>query len=226
MLSYKHLTVRYGSLTALHDINLDVPGGRITAVLGHNGAGKSTLLHATVGGGGTAKGLVEIQGKAIRPGVPSENTGLGVGLVPQGQNVFGDLSVRDNLRIAGMRNKQSEHDRVLAIFPILAERRGQIASSLSGGQRQMLAVGMALMTAPRLLLLDEPTTGLSPVLVEQMFAAVQRANVELHTTVVVVEQNVRAALSIAHHVLVLKAGRIVVDCGVDDFDQSEMWKWF
>ena len=165
MLEFRNVAARYGKLTAIADVTLSVAGGERVAIFGHNGAGKTTLLKCAVGAVPDIQGEVLCGGKRIEPGAVYRNTRHGIGFVPQGHNVFKSLGVERNLRIAGLLHDESYIDRIYELFPVLAERRTQVAGALSGGQQQMLALGMALMTQPRILLLDEPATGLAPVIV-------------------------------------------------------------
>src|SRR5690606_24650826 len=152
----------------LHDLTFTVNEGERVAIFGHNGAGKTTLLRACVGDLAGVSGAIQYRGTPILVNEAHVNVGLGLGLVQQGANVFRELSVGENLLIAGLRNQGRAQEEVYGLFPLLKERREQIAGSLSGGQQQMLAIGMALMTQPSILLLDEPTTGLAPVIVRDV----------------------------------------------------------
>ena len=210
------LVAGYGKKRVVDGVDLDVEAGRILLLLGHNGAGKTTLARALFGllapeGGGVRLGGADITGRS-----PARNVADGFAFVPQGHGVFRTLSVEDNLELGGF----VEHDRaklatrreqVFAMFPILAERHAQLAGTMSGGQQQMLAVGIALMHAPRLILLDEPSIGLAPNLVEKVMQSVAEINRTLGTTILIIEQNVKASLPIAHRVAVLKTGRKIYD---------------
>jgi branched-chain amino acid transport system ATP-binding protein len=184
----------------------------MVALVGANGAGKSTLLRALSGIQGCS-GEIRFQGKDIQATPPHERVALGIVHAPEGRQVFGPLSVEDNLRLGAYRRGRAQSarslERVYAMFPVLAERREQAAGSLSGGQQQMLAIGRALMAQPRLLLLDEPSMGLAPRLVAEIFACV-RALRAADTALLLVEQNARAALAIADRGYVLETGRIVL----------------
>ena len=196
-------------------------------IFGHNGAGKTTLLKACVGEMAELSGQVQYQGQPILVGQVHLNVRLGMGFVPQGHNVFRELSVERNLRIAGLMHDPAYEDTVCQLFPILRERKQQLAGSLSGGQQQMLALGMALMTRPRLLLLDEPTTGLAPIIVRDVLESLRRINQSEGTTVVIVEQNVQATLKQVERAVVLKSGRIIFDGPSEQLlAQESLWHLF
>ena len=227
ILSFRNLSARYGKLTALSEVSLSVPAGARLAVLGHNGAGKSTLLKCAVGAVIDVEGEVFCDDKKIEPRAVFRNTRHGIGFVPQGRNVFKSLSVERNLRIAGLLHEADSFGQVFDLFPTLAERRGQLAGSLSGGQQQMLALGMALMTRPRILLLDEPMSGLAPVIVEHVLASLLRINESAGTAIVIVEQNVRATLPAVERAVILKAGKLVWDGSSAELAMKEdLWAWF
>jgi branched-chain amino acid transport system ATP-binding protein len=212
MLDIRNLGARYGRIPALKGIDLRIGAGEMVALVGANGAGKSTLLRALSGIQGCS-GEIRFQGKDIQATPPHERVALGIVHAPEGRQVFGPLSVEDNLRLGAYRRGRAQSarslERVYAMFPVLAERREQAAGSLSGGQQQMLAIGRALMAQPRLLLLDEPSMGLAPRLVAEIFACV-RALRAADTALLLVEQNARAALAIADRGYVLETGRIVL----------------
>ncbi|HEX6298576.1 MAG TPA: ABC transporter ATP-binding protein [Burkholderiales bacterium] len=212
MLDVRNLEARYGRIPALKGIDLRIGAGEMVALVGANGAGKSTLLRAVSGIQGCS-GEIRFQGKDIQATPPHERVALGIVHAPEGRQVFGPLSVEDNLRLGAYRRGRAQSarslERVYAMFPVLAERREQAAGSLSGGQQQMLAIGRALMAQPRLLLLDEPSMGLAPRLVAEIFACV-RALRAADTALLLVEQNARAALAIADRGYVLETGRIVL----------------
>ena len=212
MLHVTDLEARYGRIPALKGIDLRIESGEIVALVGANGAGKSTLLRALSGVQGSS-GKILFQGKSIQATPAHERVALGIVHSPEGRQVFGPLSVEDNLRLGAYRrgraHSRASLERVYAMFPVLAERRGQAAGSLSGGQQQMLAIGRALMAQPRLLLLDEPSMGLAPRLVAEIFACV-RALRAADTALLLVEQNARAALAIADRGYVLETGRVVL----------------
>ena len=212
MLEINGLSSRYGRIQALTGIDLTVAEGELVALVGANGAGKSTLLRA-ISGVQPSLGEIIFNGKDISA-IPAERrVGLGIVQVPEGRQVFGPLSVDDNLRLGAYTRTRAESDaaleRVFTMFPALKERRRQAAGVLSGGQQQMLAIGRGLMGNPRLLLLDEPSMGLAPRLVEEIFATV-RALKAARTTIFLVDQNARAALAVADRGYVLETGRVVL----------------
>jgi branched-chain amino acid transport system ATP-binding protein len=227
VLEFRNVSARYGKLTALADVSLAIGEGERVAIFGHNGAGKTTLLKCGVGSMATTAGDVRYAGQAIQPGAVHRNTRLGLGFVPQGHNVFKNLPVERNLAIAGMLHDPGFVGRVYELFPVLAERRAQLAGSLSGGQQQMLALGMALMTQPKTLLLDEPATGLAPVIVENVLASLVKINATMKTAIVIVEQNVKATLPVVDRAVILKAGRLVWDgTSAELAGKEDLWAWF
>jgi branched-chain amino acid transport system ATP-binding protein len=213
MLKVTSLTSAYGRVRALHDVTLEVHDGEIVALLGSNGAGKTTLLRAISGVQPIRSGQIHFDGTAIERERPHRRVARGLIQVPEGRQVFGTLSVEDNLRLGAYRrgaaNGADPLARVYAMFPVLRSRRSSAAADLSGGQQQMLAVGRAMMGNPRLLLLDEPSMGLAPIIVEQIFEAVVELNRQ-GVTVLLVEQNAYAALQIASRAYVLDTGTITL----------------
>ena len=203
----------------LRGLSLSVPEGKIVALLGSNGAGKSTTLKAVAGllpseHGEVTQGNVVYQGKPITRSNPAEIVRLGISLVMEGRRVFEHLTVHENL-ITGAYTRRSgvseDLDLVYEYFPRLKDRRTQQAGYLSGGEQQMLAIGRALMSKPKLMMLDEPSLGLAPLLVEEIFGRIKALNTEIGTTVLLVEQNARRALEIADHAYVMENGRIVLE---------------
>ena len=213
MLDVKSLRAGYGRIQALHGIDLGVRRGELVALVGANGAGKSTLLRALSGVQPSA-GLIFFEETAIESMSAEERVALGIVHCPEGRQVFGPLSVEDNLRLGAYRRGRAAAarslERAYAMFPALAERRNQAAGTLSGGQQQMLAIGRALMAQPRLLLLDEPSMGLAPRLVAEIFACIRRLRAD-DTALLLVEQNAAAALAIADRAYVLETGKIVLE---------------
>ena len=213
MLETSGLTSHYGRIPALKGIDLRIEPGELVALVGANGAGKTTLLRALSGVQRVTSGRVWFEGADITSARPDRRVRLGIAQVPEGRQVFGPLSVEDNLLLgAYVRPKREARPalaRVYELFPALAERRKSIAGMLSGGQQQMLAIGRALMAGPRLLLLDEPSMGLAPRLVAEIYAAIRRLR-EAGTTIFLVDQNARAALAIADRGYVLETGRVVL----------------
>jgi len=209
MLSYRNVSAAYGAFQVLQNISFDVTDGECVAIFGHNGAGKTTLLKCAVGALEGMEGEVSCAGRRIEPGAVYRNTRLGIGFVPQGHNVFKNLGVERNLRIAGLLHDERYIERVYELFPALAERRAQLAGSLSGGQQQMLAIGRAMMARPRLLLLDEPSMGLAPLMVHKIFETIKAVAAE-GVTLLLVEQNAKLALEICDRGYVMESGTIAL----------------
>jgi branched-chain amino acid transport system ATP-binding protein len=199
---------RYGEVRALHGVSLAVGEGRIVSVLGPNGAGKTTTLRAVSGTVRTTGSIVYAGRKLARS--PEVTARLGIAHVPEGRGMFAELTVWENLRLGAYTVRRPEFDRALAYFPWLAKRRHQPAGTLSGGEQQMLALARALVARPRLLLLDEPSLGLAPLVVREIFAIVRKLNEDEGLTVLVVEQNAHVALDSSHEGYVLEAGRVVL----------------
>lgn len=215
VLSVRNLESYYGPIQAIRGVSLDVREGQIVTVLGANGAGKTTLLKTISGVMNPEKGQVTYQGRNIAGAEPDEVVRAGIVHVPEGREVFPLLTVEENLQmgaytrsdVAGVRDDQ---EMVFSYFPILKERRRQAAGTLSGGQQQMLAIGRGLMARPKLMLLDEPSLGLSPLLVSEIFAIIRRLNSEQNVTMMLVEQNAIVALDVADYGYVMELGRIVM----------------
>ena len=214
MLSVRDLHVSYGRAEAVRGVSVDVAKGEIVALLGINGAGKTTLLSAIAGLVRCASGSITLDGELLTSLRPEYIVRRGVALVPERRDLFPEMSVAENLEIgAYLRRDRAEvradMNMIYGYFPVLEPRRQQLASTLSGGQQQMLAIGRALMSRPRYLLLDEPSLGLAPVMLEAIFEIIERINREDGTTVLLVEQNTRVALSVARRGYVLENGRVV-----------------
>ena len=212
MLEIKDLHTYYGSIHALKGISLEVYEKEIVTLIGSNGAGKSTALGSITGIVPASEGSILFEGTEITKMKPSDIIKLGIGVSPEGREVFGGLSVEENLRVGAYTNKDKadtahRFEAVYELFPRLAERKKQIAGTLSGGEQQMLAMGRALMNNPKLLLLDEPSMGLAPNLVEMIFELIQRIN-KGGTTVLLIEQNANMALQIANRGYVLETGNV------------------
>ena len=213
MLEVRDLEVFYGDLQALWGATLTVGEGEVVALIGPNGAGKTTLMRTITGLSRPTRGSIVLEGEPIHRLPAHGIVGRGVVLVPEGRRLFGTMTVLENLEMGAFSararaRRTSTLDSVFGIFPILAERRRQIASSLSGGQQQMVAIGRALMGLPRLLLLDEPSLGLAPLVVQDIFGVLRRVN-QSGVTVLLVEQNARLALELAGRGYVLEQGRVV-----------------
>ena len=231
LLEIKNLESFYGPIMAIRGVSLKVDKGQIVTVLGANGAGKSTLLKTISGIMDPEKGQVLFNGKPIQGQEPHRIVEQGIVHVPEGREVFPLLTVNENLSLgAYTRGDKAEIERdremVFDYFPILAERRDQEAGTLSGGQQQMLAIGRGLMLRPQIMLLDEPSLGLSPLLVQEIFAILRRLNTEEHVTMMLVEQNARIALDLADVGYVMEIGRIVMDGSADRLMESEDIKSF
>ncbi len=215
-LEIRDVSVRYGAVNALDKVSLRVAAGTITAVLGANGAGKTSLLRAVNGLVRLAGGNISVDGTDLRKRPAEDVVRLGVAHVPEGRGVIAELTIEENLRLGALWRRDApglarDLDRMLALFPPLAERRKRLAETLSGGERQMLALGRALMSRPRVLLLDEPSLGLAPRITAQIMSVVRGLRDDEGLAVLLVEQNARSALSIADAAVVLNVGRVVVE---------------
>ena len=213
MLELASVSTRYGPITMLRNVSLAVEAGRIACLLGPNGAGKTTLIRTILGIVRPVAGTITFGGRRIDQLRTHQIVELGIGVVPEGRRVFPKMTVEENLRMGAFvewapADLARRRDHVFELFPRLAERRGQRAATMSGGEQAMLAVGRALMSRPKLLLLDEPSLGLAPLLVEQLFGMVQTIN-RSGTTVFLVEQNARKTLEIAHAGVLLQKGEVV-----------------
>jgi len=213
LLSVSNLEVAYGNIPALRGIDLDVNKGEIVTLIGANGAGKTTTLRTISGLLKPRTGEVTYDGRTITGVKPHVITAMGVSHVPEGRGIFANLTVNDNLELGAYlrkdKIKQSEYDRIFALFPVLKERIKQSAGTLSGGEQQMLAISRALMSKPQVLLLDEPSLGLAPQMVQTIFRVIKDINAE-GTTILLVEQNAHMALVTAHRGYVMETGRIVL----------------
>jgi branched-chain amino acid transport system ATP-binding protein len=215
MLKVEELVTAYGPVKALDRVSLEVPAGGFTAVLGANGAGKTSLLRTISGLVRAREGRIALEGKEIGGVAPEEIVRLGMAHVPEGRGVITDLTVDENLRLGGLWRRGQRDDRAKALdetyelFPLLDERRARPAATLSGGERQMLSIGRALMGRPKLLLLDEPSLGLAPKVTAQIMRLLRDLAGRTGLTVLLVEQNAKSALSVADHGVVLNLGRVV-----------------
>jgi branched-chain amino acid transport system ATP-binding protein len=227
LLDCRNVSARYGAFQALKDVSVSFKEGEAVALFGHNGCGKSTLLRCCVGAHKGATGTVTFADRTVVPGAVHGNVRLGIGVVPQGRNVFKDLIVEKNLTIAGMVSGDKDIDKIYELFPVLGERRRQIAGTMSGGEQQMVAFGMALMTRPRVLLLDEPTTGLSPAASDVLLQTIARVRRSMSIGVIIVEHNIPRTLKFVDRVLVMKMGRIIADTPAREVSGTQqLWQWF
>jgi len=226
MLEIVDLQVKYGAIAALKGISLSVKPGQIVTMIGANGAGKSTLLRAISGLIGVAAGSIVFDGTNITNLPAHRVVGLGISQAPEGRMIFANLTVKENLEMGAYLRKDkgginSDLERVFSLFPRLKERVNQPGGTLSGGEQQMLAVGRALMARPRMLLLDEPSLGIGPILVKAIFSTIVEINRELGMTILLVEQNAHQALKIAHYGYVLETGQIILQGPSSEIARNE-----
>src|SRR5690606_30512517 len=226
VLSVRNIESFYGPIMAIRGVSLEVREGQVVSVLGANGAGKTTLMKTISGVMDPEKGEIVYQGKNIAGSNPDKVVRAGIVHVPEGREVFPLLTVEENLRMGAFTRSDAEgiardQEMVYSYFPILAERRTQAAGTLSGGQQQMLAIGRGLMARPKLMLLDEPSLGLSPLLVKEIFQIIRRLNREQGVTMMLVEQNAKVALEVADYGYVMELGRIVMADTADRLLQSK-----
>ncbi len=216
MLSLREVHASYGPVLALRGVSLEVPTGGIVTVLGANGAGKTSTLRAISGLLRPSRGVIEFDGRRIDRLSPDRIVQLGISQVPEGRQIFAELTVMENLRLGAYsrrdgRGVKRDLERIVSYFPVLGERRRQEAGLLSGGEQQMLAIGRALMAKPRLLLLDEPSLGLAPMLVREIFRIIKAINEEEGLTILLVEQDANLALGIARYGYLLETGSVVLE---------------
>ncbi len=216
MLAIEGLSVSYGGLAALSGVSLNVDEGQFVAIVGPNGAGKTTLFKAVSGTVRPVGGRIEFEGRDLLAVPPPERAHLGIAHVPEGRQVFAAMTVLENLEMGayaarGRADWQRNLDRILSLFPVLAERRRQLAGTLSGGEQQMVAIGRGIASAPRLLLLDEPSMGLAPTIADQIFDSIATLHREDGLTLILVEQRVAEALESCDYGYVLETGRVVLE---------------
>ena len=228
MLTIKDLEVYYGVIQAIKGVSFEVNQGEVIALIGANGAGKTTILHTITGLLAPKNGSVVFEGKELTKMPAHKIVSLGMAHVPEGRRVFADLSVYENLRMGAYTRKDRNDieetlEKVYQRFPRLKERRNQMAGTLSGGEQQMLAMGRALMSKPKILLMDEPSMGLSPIMVNEIFSIIQEVS-DSGTTVLLVEQNAKKALSIADRGYVLETGNIVLEGKASDLLNNDSIK--
>jgi branched-chain amino acid transport system ATP-binding protein len=225
LLELQDVEARYGQIRALHGVSLSVGDGEVVAILGANGAGKTTTLRA-VSALVRRRGEIRFAGRSLAGASPEATAKLGIAHVPEGRGIFDQLSVWDNLRMGAYgkvsrRELEGETGRVFGYFPWMKERLGQQAGTLSGGEQQMLGLARALVARPRLLMLDEPSLGLAPTVVQELFRIVGELNEEEKLSVLVVEQNAEIALQVAHRAYVLEVGRVAVEGTSDELHRHE-----
>ena len=225
MLEVEDLVAAYGPVRAVDGVSLKVPAGSITAVLGANGAGKTTMLRALCGMVKTT-GEIRFAGKRIDGKATEEVVRLGVAHVPDGRGTFANLSTEENLRLGAYARKdkrelEADMERMFGYFPVLKDRRHQQAGTLSGGEQQMLAVSRALMLRPKLLLLDEPSFGLAPLVVQELFRILRTVNEKEHVSMLLVEQNASMALDLADQAYLIETGRVVLSGKADDIKRDD-----
>ena len=227
MISIRSVSAGYGLVNVLRDVSIEVKAGEIVAVLGSNGVGKTTLNNTLSGLVTPTSGEIYFEDKLISGLASAEIVDMGLIHVPEGRKLFPNLSVKDNLELGSYRrgksNRVANIERVIEIFPKLKERFEQIAGTLSGGEQQMVAIGRGLMSDPRVLLLDEPSLGLSPLLVEQMFTLIKKIN-EMGLAVILVEQNVIQSLAIADRAYVIEQGTVAISGKADDLRENDALK--
>jgi len=218
-LKVSNINTYYGDSHVLHDVTFALEEGRVLALLGRNGAGKTTCISSIIGFLPVRRGRIELFGTEISGLPPELISQLGIGLVPQGRRIFASLSVRENLIIARQREKSTDTPwtlkRIFELFPALGERQRQVAGSLSGGEQQMLAIARALVSNPRVLLLDEPSEGLAPLIVAEVGRTIRKLK-DWGQSIILVEQNSNLALDVSDHVVILNIGRCVFDGSVED----------
>lgn len=228
MLKITDLHVNYGMIQAIKGVSFHVDEGEIIALIGANGAGKTTILHTITGLVGAASGSIEYKGNDLTKVPAHKIVSMGMSHVPEGRRIFQELSVYDNLLLGAFTRRQKSEisesiERIYKHFPRLEERKNQIAGTLSGGEQQMLAIGRALMARPSIILMDEPSMGLSPLYVSEIFAIIQEINKD-GTTVLLVEQNAKKALSISNRAYVLETGNIVLEGDAKELMQNDQVK--
>lgn len=228
VLEVENLRAGYGPLTAVFDADLRMRRGEVVALMGHNGAGKTTTVKSIFGLVKPRSGTVRYEGRDITGCRPRDNVAGGMSFTPAEQFVFADLSVRDNLRLGALSNPSAERretrmEQVLKLFPILGERSSQRAGTFSGGQQRMLSIGIALMSDPRVMLLDEPSLGLSPAVVEQILHTLRALANSESMTVLLIEQNMKYSLEVADRIVIMHSGRTKLDASADEMRERGSW---
>jgi ABC-type branched-subunit amino acid transport system ATPase component len=230
ILAAERIIAGYGKKTVISDVSFAIEPGEIVALLGHNGAGKTTTLKALMGLLPFRRGTLELAGESINHASTAERIRLGLRLLPAGRGIFPDLSVEDNIDVVAVRNCDGRDmfgpPQVYDLLPVLRERRATIAGKMSGGQQQMLALSLTLLGTPRVLLLDEPSIGLAPNLVERMFEQLRALSLAHALATILVEQNVAAAMKIADRLLIMNNGTIVFDGSPERARATNVWQYF
>jgi len=226
MLKLKNVQTYYGNIQALRDVSIEIEEGEIITLIGANGAGKSTTLMTVSGIVPPRDGDILFNGKSLRATPPNDIVKLGISQVPEGRRIFPYLTVLENLDMGAFlrddkTNIKDDLDYIFDLFPILAERRHQAGGTLSGGEQQMLAISRALMAKPKLLLMDEPSLGLAPIIIKQIFEIIKKINKENNTTIFLVEQNANLALRVAHRGYVMENGHITLSDSADNLRSNE-----
>lgn len=226
MIKINDLVVAYGGIEALKGVSLEVPKGKIVTLVGANGAGKSTTLKSIVGLVKPKSGAIVYEGEDLTKLTTEKMVEKGIALVPEGRRVFSDLTVLENLKIGAYSRKDRNHiekdlENIYSLFPRLKERTWQAAGTLSGGEQQMLAIGRALMSKPKLIMMDEPSLGLAPIIVKELFGIIKKINKEEGVTVLLIEQNANAALKIADIGYIMETGKIILEGSGKDLLTNE-----
>ncbi|TAN30899.1 MAG: ABC transporter ATP-binding protein [Castellaniella sp.] len=226
MLEISDVRAGYGAINVLWDVSMQIPEGQLTTIIGPNGAGKTTLLRAIMGLIPLSQGSIRFDGQPVEKTPTWEMLGRGLAMIPEGRMIFKDMSVEENLMLgafpkAHRAGAQANCERAFEMFPRLKERRRQMAGTLSGGEAQMLAMGRGLMSDPKVLLIDEPSLGLAPVIVNELFDTLQRLKSE-GRTIVLVEQNTHKAVAVADHVHLMRGGKVVLSQAARDVDVAEL----
>lgn len=231
-LQMENVVASYVKRPVLENVSIQVNEGEMVALIGHNGAGKTTTLRSMFGLNKVSSGKITFCGEDVTSLSPNEHVKRGMAFVPQGHNVFPTLEVKKNLKLGCFHVKDQKYideqlELIFELFPILKEREKQLAGTMSGGQQQMLALGIALMSRPKLLMLDEPSTGLAPVLVDRVMEVVQKINRDLKTSIILVEQNVSDALTVTNRVYVLKRGGVIHEGSSEELaKEKSLWHLF